>query len=166
MNSSIEQINELPIPTDMLVEKIRKKIAEYKSGPFDTFYGTPPYIQWNNMSLKGDTWLIEKSQKGTDTASTGRSSGVITVKIIAGHDKTVLKAYIKTDEDIHQIGRYFGGVIVVIAFIAFVMADFNWYSLAVGLGIALIMILAPMLRENQLPNLRKYYHLVLKEVIK
>jgi hypothetical protein len=168
MEVSSEQIDEVPIPTDQFIKKISKKMAEYKTGPMDLFYGAAPFIQWNNMKLKGNTWLIEKSRKSTDDFSTGRASGTIKVEIIAGEDKTVLKAHIRTDAGTQDAGRYVLAFALGITALAYLIIDFSLIALAVWLLVEWLLLkvlprIYTKLNSGELENLTKYYNLLLKE---
>lgn len=167
MDVSKEQVDELPVPAIELIERIRKKMDDHKPGLMDTFYETGSGIQWNNMKLKGNIWLIEKSRKTSVDYSIGRASGVIRVDIIPGQDKTVLKAYISTDEESRVWLLYILAFAVGIASVTYLIIDFSFVALAIVLVIEWFLVrVAPKLRMRELGGLTKYYNRLLKEVLK
>ena len=167
MDISKERVDEFPVPAIELIERIKKKMVDHKPGIMDTFYETGSGIQWNNMKLKGNAWLIEKSRKPSVNYSIGRSSGVIRVDIIPGQDKTVLKAYITTDEESRVWLLYIVAFAVGIASVTYLIIDFSFVALAIMLFIEWFLLkVAPKFRMSELGGLTEYYKLLLEEVLK
>ncbi len=172
MEYTKEQTNEFEIPSEVLYRTVREKIAAYKPDFQERMIGRPPYIQWNNMKLSRNKWLIEKSPRPIDGFTSSRTSGGrIEVDIIEGNQKTVLKAYILADTAAAPFVKYFFGFIVGIAGLSYLIIAFNFYVL-IGLLLleALIFTILPKLLKNfeddTLVDLTKYYNHLLRELHK
>ena len=165
-----EQTNEFEIPTEVFYRTVAEKIATYKPDFQELAFGRPPYIQWNNMKLKRNKWLIEKSPRPIDGFTSNRTSGGrIEVDIIEGNQKTILKASIRADTAAAPLVKYILGLLVGLAGLSYLIIAFNIYVL-IGLFLleALIFAILPKVQENlekdSGEDLKKYYNHLLREL--
>jgi hypothetical protein len=172
MGYTNELTYEFEIPTEVFYKTVAEKIAGYTPDFQEVAIGRPPYIQWNNMKLKQNKWLIEKSPRLIDGFTSNRSSGGrIEVDIIEGNQKTILKASIQIDTATAPFVKYFLSCLVGLAGLSYLIISFNVYVL-IGLLIleALIFAILPKIQESieedSREDLAKYYNHLLRELQK
>lgn len=165
---TIEQVNELPILTNVFIKNIEEKIIYFKSDSFDALVDIPPYIQWDNVKINENRLLIKKSAKPFDNNSRYASlAGTIESEIISDHNRTILKARIMLDTAMVDVLKYMLGT--VIALTGFVWLSFN-FDLRVLIGVLaiewFIFWVTPRFHSTAINDLVEYYNALISEAVK
>lgn len=159
-----EIITEIDIPSEALIENIKRKLSTYKKSDLDLLFSVEPHLQWDNVRIQGNKLVIERSAKPFDKISRYRNvSGTIECEIIADNEKTILKSRITLDTAMATFLKYVVGIAIAVIGTSWLVLDFNYFLLFVlVLFEGFIFGVIPIIQREYLDDLTDYYNSVIR----
>jgi hypothetical protein len=159
-----EVVTEISIPADVFMDNVKERILAYKNDTVESLFSVEPHFQWNNVRLKGNKLVIERSAKPFDKSSKYRGvSGIIESEIITENNKTILRARITLDTAMAVFFKYAVGLSIGTIGLFWLALDFNYVVLClVILFEGFIFGVIPLIQSDSLNDLTDYYHSVIR----